>query len=527
MDVELLSRLQFAGTIMFHYIFPPLSIGLGLLMVIFEGMWLKTGHAIWESTARFWTRIFALNFALGVASGIVMEFQFGTNWAAYSRFVGDVFGSALAAEGIFAFFLESGFLAVLVFGWDRVSRKMHFFSTLMVFLGSMFSAVWIVIANSWQQTPAGYEIRPAVDGSGNPVILDGIPQVRAEIVDFWALVFNPSSMDRLSHVLIGAFITGAFFVASVGCYYLLRNRHIEFAKRCVTVALPIAALFSVLALVSGHDQAKAVSINQPAKLATFEGHFETGPADLWLFGWPDSETGEVKYGVKIPGMLSYLLHWDTEEPVTGLDMFHEDDLPPLWLPFQMYHLMVACGMFFIALSLLSVLLLWRGTFFTHRWLMLIWVPSVILPFFANQAGWIAAEVGRQPWIVYPTLTDDAKQMLENAQPLPRIEHDDEQIVLRRGLRTSEGLSGAVKREQVLSSIVLFGAIYTLLFALWVYVLNSKIHHGPDDPDEPHEHREKGEKFFEVAGELADPGGPRFAEAEQGERFASDAEGDRP
>jgi cytochrome d ubiquinol oxidase subunit I len=200
MDVEILSRLQFAGTAMFHYLFPPLTIGLGLIMVIIEGIWLKTRDPSWNHAARFWTRIFALNFALGVATGIVMEFEFGTNWAAYSRFVGDVFGSALAAEGIFAFFLESGFLAVLVFGWDRVGPKMHFFSTLMVFLGSCFSAVWIVVANSWQQTPAGYHI---VETNVN-----GIPGLRAEITDFWALVFNPSTVDRLTHTVIGAMILG-------------------------------------------------------------------------------------------------------------------------------------------------------------------------------------------------------------------------------------------------------------------------------------------------------------------------------
>ena len=196
MDVELLSRLQFAGTIMFHYLFPPLSIGLGLQLFLCELAYFRTGNLAWEAAARFWTRVFAVNFAMGVATGIVMEFEFGTNWAAYSRFVGDVFGSALAAEGIFAFFLESGFLAVLVFGWDRVGPRMHLFSTLMVFLGSVFSAVWIVIANSWQQTPAGYHIVwQDVQGELMP---------RAEVTDFWAMVFNPSSVDRLTHTLIGA-----------------------------------------------------------------------------------------------------------------------------------------------------------------------------------------------------------------------------------------------------------------------------------------------------------------------------------
>ncbi|MEM9645469.1 MAG: cytochrome ubiquinol oxidase subunit I, partial [Planctomycetota bacterium] len=262
MDVEILSRLQFAGTIMFHYLFPPLSIGLGLQLFLCELQYVRTKDLAWEAAARFWTRVFAVNFALGVATGLVMEFEFGTNWAAYSRFVGDVFGSALAAEGVFAFFLESGFLAVLVFGWDRVGPKMHLFSTLMVFLGSMFSAVWIVVANSWQQTPAGYHI------VWNDV--QGIPMPRAEITDFWAMVFNPSSVDRLTHTLVGALVLGAFFVASVASYYLLHQRHQAVARRCLSIALPSALLFTVLAGATGHDSAQKLVETQPAKLAAIE-----------------------------------------------------------------------------------------------------------------------------------------------------------------------------------------------------------------------------------------------------------------
>ena len=235
LDVVQLSRLQFALTVMFHYLFPPLTIGMGAVMVYLEGRYLWTKETIYETAARFWTQLFAATFAVGVATGIVMEFQFGTNWAVYSRFVGDVFGSALAAEGIFAFFLESGFLAVLVFGWDKVSPKFHFFATLMVALGSMFSAVWIVVANSWQQTPAGHHIvqmmrdgKPWFDSAGHPIM-------RAEVVDFWGVVFNPSTADRLIHTLIGAFVMGAFFVMSISAYYLLRRRHEEFARRHLAV----------------------------------------------------------------------------------------------------------------------------------------------------------------------------------------------------------------------------------------------------------------------------------------------------
>src|SRR6056297_2543338 len=236
MDVEILSRIQFAFTVAFHYIYPPITIGLGLTMVIMEGLFLKTGEKIYETMARFWTRIFALTFGIGVATGIVMEFEFGTNWAAYSRYVGDVFGSALAAEGIFAFALESGFLGVLLFGWNKVSPKVHFIATIGVFLGSMFSAVWIVVANSWQQTPAGYHI-----------VGEGF-NARAEVTDFWAMVFNPSSVDRIVHVWQGAFLAGTFLVLSVHAYYLLRGRYVEISKKAFKIALGVATIISLTQL---------------------------------------------------------------------------------------------------------------------------------------------------------------------------------------------------------------------------------------------------------------------------------------
>lgn len=443
LDVLLLSRLQFAFTIMFHYIFPPLSIGLGVILVMMEGMYLRTKQPVYEQMARFWTRVFAVNFAMGVSSGIVMEFEFGTNWAAYSRFVGDVFGSALAAEGLFAFFLESGFLAILVFGWDRVSPKMHFFSTLMVSAGSIFSSVWIIIANSWQQTPAGYHI---VQGPNGP---------RAEIIDFWAMVFNPSTVDRLTHTLLGAFVLGGFFVMSISAYYILKSRHLDFAKKSFKTALLLSLTSCILIPISGHSNASMVAEHQPAKLAAFEGHFHTGdaPTDLYIFGLPNAETQQVDYGVALPGMLSMLVHGD-KTPVTGLDQIPKDEHPPVVLPFLTYHVMIALGMYFLGLTLLAAFLLWRGTLFQTRWVMKMFVYSVIGPYIANQAGWVSAEVGRQPWIVY------------------------------KHLRTSDGLSEAVAAEHVLVSIILFGLIYLMLFFVWVYVLNSKIKHGPAPHEEP-------------------------------------------
>jgi len=442
LDLVLLSRVQFALTIMFHYLFPPLSIGLGLNMVVMEGLWMRSGERRYEAMARFWTRIFAVNFAVGVASGIVMEFQFGTNWSTYSRFVGDVFGSALAAEGIFAFFLESGFLAVLVFGWDRVGRRMHFFATCMVFLGSVFSSVWIVIANSWQHTPAGHHL---VEHQG---------AVRAEIIDFWAMVFNPSSMHRLGHVLLGSFILGGFFVMSISAWYLLKHRHEDFAKRSFVIGLVIACLASWGELVSGHAQAGMVSREQPAKLAAFEGHFHSAqePTGLWLFGWPDEEAQRVRYGVEIPGMLTFLVHSDFETPIEGLDQTPPRDRPPVLIPFLTYHVMIGLGTAFIGLTTLALLLLWRRKLFEQRWLLWVFVVAVIGPYVANQAGWIATEVGRQPWVVYGLL------------------------------RTQDAVSKVVPADQVVGSLVLFSVAYAALFGLWVFVINEKIRHGPSEPE---------------------------------------------
>ena len=298
LNTVLLSRIQFSLTIMFHYIFPPLTIGLGALLVFMESMYMKTRDPEYRAMARFWTRVFAVNFAMGVATGIVMEFQFGTNWATYSRFVGDVFGSALAAEGIFAFFLESGFLAVLVFGWDRVSDRMHYVSTWMVAMGAVFSAIWIVVANSWQQTPAGFHI-----------VGQGIA-ARAEITSFWAMVFNPSSVHRLVHVLIGSYILGGFFGMSISAWYVLRGKHLRFAHRTFVLSLVVATVFSPGRPVSGHFQADEVAEHQPAKLAAFEGHFKTGTGGtaMSLFGIVDEDARTMRYGVAVPGLLSWLVY---------------------------------------------------------------------------------------------------------------------------------------------------------------------------------------------------------------------------
>lgn len=446
MDVLTLSRLQFSLTIGFHYIFPVLSIGLGLLLVIMEGMYLKTGQQLYHDMTHFWTKIFGLVFALGVATGIVMEFQFGTNWSTYSRYVGDVFGSALAAEGIFAFFLESGFLAILLFGWDKVSRKMHFLSTVMVAIGAHFSAIWIVVANSWQQTPAGHHI-----------VGEGLA-ARAEIVDFWQLVFSPSSVDRTWHVFMGCWQAGAFFVMSVSAWYLLKRRHLEFARSSMKIGLIIAVVASMLQLISGHSSAEGVRKDQPAKLAAFEGHYEiSAPADMYLIGWVD-EAPEKTHGVRLPGMLSFLLHGEFNAPVTGLRAFPLEQRPPVNLVFQSYHAMVAIGMALIILSWVGVYLWIRGKLFDRRWFLRLLVVSVLLPQLANQLGWVTAEVGRQPYVVYGLL------------------------------KTADGLSKVVTSGQVIASLVFFGLVYLLLGALFIYLLNEKIQSGPGEGPESQGHR---------------------------------------
>jgi cytochrome d ubiquinol oxidase subunit I len=486
MDTEILARLQFTFTIMFHYIFPPLSIGLGVVLVIMEGMWLKTGNPKFHNMAHFWTRIFALTFAIGVASGIVMEFEFGTNWATYSRFVGDIFGSALAAEGIFAFFLESGFLAVLLFGWNKVGPKMHFFSTCMVSFGAHFSAVWIVVANCWMQTPAGYHLEKIVDGA--PVVLppghivrpEDLGTVRAVVDDFWAMVLNPSTVDRLTHVVLGCWMAGAFLVISISAFYLLRRRHLEFAKSSMRIGLLFATVATILqVLASGSETAAGVTKNQPIKLAAMEGVFQTEPyTPMVLFGFVDEAKRET-IGPKIPGLLSFLAYKDPAKPVPGLLELPPDSFlaarypnatpeqlaeirpqywPKLNLTFQMYHIMIIAGTVMLLIVLVALVFWWRGWLFrpdllATRLFLPVLMLTVLGPQIANQAGWFTAEMGRQPWIVYNLL------------------------------KTSEAISKTVKAEEILTSLILFTLIYALLFALFLYTLTRKIQHGPDEGEE--------------------------------------------
>lgn len=438
MDVLFLSRIQFAFTVSFHYLFPPLSIGLSLMLIIMEGIYMKTKDLRYKKMAQFWTKVFALTFAMGVATGIVQVFAFGNNWASYSKFVGDVFGAALAAEGIFAFFLEAGFVGIMFFGWDRVKPSIHYLSTILVTVGAHFSATWICIANSWMQTPDGYKIV----GEGS--------QARAVVTQFSKVLFNPSSIDRITHVLIGCWLTGAFMVLSVSAYYLLKKRHIDFAKICMKIGLIVAGITVFLQLISADSSARGVAKYQPEKLAAMEGTYKTEKnTPLTLIGWVNTKDEKV-HGIRIPSLLSLLVYRNTTTPVLGLDQFDRKDWPNVGWVFSVYHIMIVMWGFMFLGVLLGCWAWWRKKMESSKFVLCFLWSSVLFPFIANQAGWFTAEMGRQPWIVY------------------------------RILRTPQGLSKSVSASQVLGSLIMFIFIYGMLFSLYIFLMNRKLQHGPED-----------------------------------------------
>ena len=441
MDVVFLSRIQFALNITFHYIFPPMSIGLGLMLVVLEGMYLKTKSQTYYKLTRFFTNIFALFFALGVASGFVQVFSFGNNWAQYSKFVGDVFGGVLAAEGIFAFFLEAGFIGIMLFGWNRVKPSTHYISTILVAIGAHFSATWIVIANSWMQTPAGYK-----------VVGEGLSS-RAVITNLWDVFFNPSSVDRLIHVILGCWILGGFMLMSVGSYYLVKKRHPQEAKRCFRIGVIVTFITLLLQLYSADATARGVSVNQPEKFAALEGVYKTQEyTPLTAVGYVDGEKEEV-VGIQIPGLLSMLTYLNPKTPVRGLDQFPRENWPNVPLVFQAYHIMIALWGLMMLISILTLVFWKRIQRGGARWLLWITTFSIFMPVLANISGWYTAEIGRQPWLVYNVL------------------------------RTADGISRSIVAEQVVGSLIMFICIYLLMFCLFIFLLNRKIQIGPLDHDE--------------------------------------------
>jgi cytochrome d ubiquinol oxidase subunit I len=436
MDAVLLARIQFAVTIGFHFLFPPITIGLAWLLVVVEGIGWKSGDEAWIRAGRFFAKLFALTFAVGVATGIVMEFQFGTNWASYSRFVGDIFGAPLAAEGVFAFFLESGFLGLYLFGRNRISKGAHWFAILMVAVGATISAFWIIVANSWQQTPAGYVVNEVAG--------------RAELTSFMEAVFNPSTLPRFFHTIMAALVSGSFFMAGFSALLLLRNRSSLAAKKTLMLALAAGFIFSLLtAFPTGHEHARQVAETQPEKFAAIEGLYagQSG-APLVLFGLLSPTPPELRAKVEIPSMLSWMAFGDVNAHVKGIKDFPSDTVPrgaELWLSFVSFHNMVILGTYFIAVCGLG--LLWRQSLVEKRWFLKLLAFSIPLPLAACQFGWVAAEVGRQPWIVYGLL------------------------------KTRDAASIAVSAGEILFSLILFSLIYLALGALWLFLLARKVKAG--------------------------------------------------
>lgn len=448
MDVVFLSRLQFGFNITFHYLFPPMTIGLAWLLIIMEGFWVWTKRAAYRHMVQFWTKIFSLFFAMGVATGFIQVFAFGNNWSEFSKFVGDVFGTLLAAEGIFAFFLEAGFLGVMLFGWDKVKPWFHYLSTILVAVGATFSAIWIVMANSWMQTPAGFKI-----------IGEGVKQ-RAVITNLYEVYFNPSFLNRVGHVLLGCGLMGVFLVVSVSAYYILKKKHREFSFFSLKLSLIVGMFFLLLQLISGDESAKIAAKYQPEKFAAMEAVFETQTrAPFVILGWIDNE--EFK-GISIPGFLSWITYFDANRAIAGLHSFPKEDWP--WVPgvFYSFHVMVYAWGLMMLITIVGLIQWKRKKLEQSKWFLWPAVLSIILPYAANIAGWFTAELGRQPWIVYKVM------------------------------RTAAGASKVVTSGQVLGSLVMFVVISGMIGALFVFLLNQKIQDGPGREDG--EYRKQGQQL---------------------------------
>jgi len=433
----LIHRLHFAFTITYHYLFPQLTMGLAPLIVAYKTLALRTGEAGYNQAARFWAKIFGINFVVGVVTGIPMEFQFGTNWAHFSRSAGGVIGQTLAMEGIFAFFLESAFLGLFLYGEKRLGPKLHWLSSLMVFLGSWLSGYFIVATDAWMQHPVGF---------------DRLPDGTFQLNSFWSLVLNRWALWQYAHNMSGAAITGAFVMTAIGAYYLLSQKHVEQAKLYIRTGVIAGCVFSVLqAFPTGDAQGRMVAQHQPATLAGMEGLYTTQQnAPMHLMGQPDDANRKIDNPVSVPGMLSFLTYkrWNAE--VKGLDAFPKSDQPDnVPLLYFAYHIMVGLGTIFIAVMGLSVLLLWRKKLYDARWMLWILMLSAPFPYIANTAGWMTAEMGRQPWLIYGLL------------------------------RTSQGYSTLVSEGNGLFTLLGFMGMYTVLSILFLFLVYRTIDEGPE------------------------------------------------
>jgi len=432
----LVHRLHFAFTITFHYLFPQLTMGLAPLIVILKMLALRRGDELYNQAARFWARIFGINFVMGVVTGIPMEFQFGTNWSHFSRFAGGVIGQTLAMEGMFAFFLESAFLGLFLYGEKRLSPPAHCWSAVAVWLGSWLSGFFIVATDAWMQNPVGYVKAP--DGS-------------VQLGSFWALMLNPWAWWQYAHNMSGAVITGAFVMASVGAFYLLWGNFQEYGRVFVRVGVLAGLIATVLQLFpTGDSQGRLIALKQPVTLAAMEALFDTQPgAPLVLIGQPDVAQHRIDNPLLLPNMLSFLTYRRWKAQVQGLNDFPPDLWPDnIPLLYFSYHIMVGLGTLFLAVMVVAALLLWRGALFNARWMLWILLLSLPFPYIANTAGWITAEIGRQPWLVYGLM------------------------------RTADGYSKMVSAGNGLFTLLGFMGMYTVLAILVLFLVRREIEVGP-------------------------------------------------
>ena len=437
MTAELIHRLHFAFTITFHYLFPQLTMGLALLIVVLKSVALKTGSEQWDRAARFWGRIFGINFVFGVVTGIPMEFEFGTNWACFSRLSGGVIGQPLAMEGVFSFFLESAFLGLFLYGEKRLSKLLHWFSAVMVFVGSWVSGFFIIVTDAWMQ---------------HPVAFDRLPNGQFEVLSFWQLLLNPWGLLQYMHNMTGAVITGSFVMAATGAFYLLEKRHEDYARMFLKLGVIAGLVASILIIFpTGDLHGKYVAHNQPAAMAAMEGVFKTeNGAGMVLMGQPNEETGLIDNPIVVNDALSFLIYGTTKAEVKGLDQIPHDQWPTaLPLLYYAYHIMAGLGTWFALLMIVAALLLWRKRLYTARWVLWALLLSFPLPYIANTAGWMTAELGRQPWLIYGLM------------------------------RTSEGYSSTVSASNGLFTLIGFMGLYTLLGLLFTVLIYREVDRGPE------------------------------------------------
>ncbi|MGH8124253.1 MAG: cytochrome ubiquinol oxidase subunit I [Rhodanobacteraceae bacterium] len=428
-----LSRLQFGWVISFHILFPAFTIGLASWLVFLEAWWLKTRNGHVRDLVFFWMKIFAVSFGVGVVSGIVMSFQFGTNWARFSAEAGNVVGPLLNYEVLTAFFVEASFLGIMLFGWQRVSHKTHFACTVMVAVGTLASTFWIMSANSWMQTPAGYTLRDGVFYPAN----------------WLQIVFNPSFPYRLVHMVLAAFLCTAFMIGGISAYYLLRNRFVEKAKLCMKCALVFVAIVAPLQIIAGDQNGEEVLRNQPAKLAALEGNWTTQRNVPWVvFAIPDEDAQTNDYEFSVPHLGSLILTHSWSGKVPGLKSFPRDDQPPVAIPFYAFRIMVALGVLMVLIAWYGVWKWKRGTLFSSRWYQRAWIWMMPSGFVAMIAGWWVAEVGRQPWVVYGVL------------------------------RTADAVSPNITGGSVLASLIVYIAVYVSLFGFVGWYLLKMLRVGP-------------------------------------------------